>query len=363
MSYSSIPKKKSVDDYDLDQQYSQQCLKKKVLLMKMRKKWCCSISYYQRLISFFNGVYLISGLVLGGLSIWTYVVHEPFLAIIPNVMYKIIVYLTFATSSFICLTGLVGLFTAKHTWKSCTSIYLAFVIVTWMSELVIGMLSYTYMDEVRSDLSRNLVKPIQRHYHVSNPDEKFNQHVDFIQTQLRCCGANSPQDWNSSQWRLKVWSKDIEAVPMSCCKTQTSIQCGLRIHPSSISFTGCVHPISQHIQHRLSIFASVSLGFSVLQILGIPFILLFLCKLYQLDINRKERIRKKELESSRFTRNQPKFNLLNSCKEENFKNQNGFQENFQNQNGFHQENGTTAINNANSVTNGHKNYYPMSTRV
>ena len=62
--------------------------------------------------------------------------------------------------------------------------YLAFVIVIWMSELVIGMLSYTYMDEVRSDLSRNLVKPIQRYYHVRNPDEKFNQHVDFIQTRV-----------------------------------------------------------------------------------------------------------------------------------------------------------------------------------
>ena len=24
------------------------------------KNWCCSISYYQRLISFFNGVYLVS---------------------------------------------------------------------------------------------------------------------------------------------------------------------------------------------------------------------------------------------------------------------------------------------------------------
>jgi len=161
---------------------------------------------------------------------------------------------------------------------------------------------------------------------------------------------------------------------MSCCKTQTSIQCGLRIHPSSISFTGCVHPISQHIQHRLSIFASVSLGFSVLQILGIPFILLFLCKLYQLDINRKERIRKKELETSRFTRNQPRFNLLNSCKDDDFQYKNGFhqgngstvkgkEENFQYKNGFHQENGTTAMNTANPVTNGHKHHYPMSTRV
>jgi len=372
MSYSSISKNKS-QEVEEDEEAEEGDLGEVVEVEEDdEKNWCCSISYYQRLISFFNGVYLVSGLVLSGLSIWTYVAHQPFLAIIPNATYKIVVYLTLATASFVCLTSLVGVFTAKNTWKSSTSIYLAFVIVTWMSEIVIGMLSYTYMDEVRSDLSRNLVNPMQRFYHGN--DEKFTQHVDFIQTRLRCCGANSPQDWNSSQWRLKVWSKDIEAVPISCCKTPNSIQCGLRIHPSSISFTGCVHPISQHIQHRLSIFASVSLGFSVLQILGIPFILLFLCKLYQLDINRKERIRKKELETSRFTRNQPRFNLLNSCKDDDFQYKNGFhqengatvkgkEEDFQYQNGFHQENGTTAMNTANPVTNGHKPHYPMSTRV
>ena len=84
----------------------------------------------------------------------------------------------------------------------------------------------------------------------------------------------------------------------------------------------------------------------LLQILGIPFILCFLCKLYQLDINRRDRIRKKELESSRFTRNQPKFNLLN-C-QENFQNQNGFSKNqnefHQDQNGFHQDQNTTILN-------------------
>ena len=39
----------------------------------------------------------VSGLVLSGLSIWTYVGHAAFLAIIPNVTYKIVIYLTFAT--------------------------------------------------------------------------------------------------------------------------------------------------------------------------------------------------------------------------------------------------------------------------
>ena len=44
------------------------------------------------------------------------------------------------------------------------------------------MLSYTYMEEVRSDLSGNLAKPIQRLYYGT--DEKFTQHLDFIQSRV-----------------------------------------------------------------------------------------------------------------------------------------------------------------------------------
>ena len=67
--------------------------------------------------------------------------------------------------------------------------------------------------------------------------ENSRVQIHLIPFQLSCCGANSPEDWNSSQWRLKAWSENIEAVPKSCCKTPSSIHCGLRIHPSSISFT------------------------------------------------------------------------------------------------------------------------------
>ena len=55
------------------------------------------------------------------------------------------------------------------------------VILVWMSEIVIGMLSYTYITEVRHELSENLVEPFQRFYHI---DEKFSQHVDFIQARV-----------------------------------------------------------------------------------------------------------------------------------------------------------------------------------
>jgi len=281
---------------------------------KETESCCSSTSYFQRLITFFNGVFLVSGLTLGALSIWTYFAHGPFLYILPNLTYKIVVYLTLATAALITVASFFGLLTSKLLWKSCTLFYLILVTLAWMCELIIGMLSYTYIQEVRADLSVNLVTPFQEAYFI---DKKFSEQVDFIQERLSCCGANSPEDWNSSQWRLKAWSENIEAVPKSCCKTPSSIHCGLRIHPSSISFTGCVHPISQHIEHRLSIFASVSLGFSILQVVGIPFIICFLCGLCQNDFIRQRRIHRQNLENSRFTRNQQRFNLLNSTSEVN----------------------------------------------
>ena len=57
MSYSSISKNKS----QVVEEEGEEDLEEVVEDPEEdEKKWCCSISYYQRLISFFNGVYLVS---------------------------------------------------------------------------------------------------------------------------------------------------------------------------------------------------------------------------------------------------------------------------------------------------------------
>ena len=53
------------------------------------------------------------------------------------------------------------------------------------------------------------------------------------------------------------------------------------------------------------------------QVVGIPFIICFLCGLCQNDFIRQRRIHRQNLENSRFTRNQQRFNLLNSTSEVN----------------------------------------------
>lgn len=161
---------------------------------------CCNIHYFRKLLTFYNGIFLLSGLALAALSLWTMISHAAFLAVIPSLTYKIIVYLTLATSALIVLASLWGLLSLKLTWKSFTFIvsindsvinergnmcwslqYLSFVVLAWMSQLITGLLSYAYIEEARMDLSSSLVQPLTSLY--SN-DMDFTQHIDFIQSRV-----------------------------------------------------------------------------------------------------------------------------------------------------------------------------------
>ena len=60
--------------------------------------------------------------------------------------------------------------------------YAIILIVIWMSELLVGMLSYSYIQDVRSDLAQTLFESFQALYHV---DAEFTQSVDLIQSKVR----------------------------------------------------------------------------------------------------------------------------------------------------------------------------------
>ena len=63
----------------------------------------------------------VSGLALFALFLWTYISHASFLAIIPNLTYKIVLYMTFATSVAILVTFILGVIAVsiKVQGKKC----------------------------------------------------------------------------------------------------------------------------------------------------------------------------------------------------------------------------------------------------
>ena len=110
----------------------------------------------------------------------------------------------------------------------------------------------------------------------------------------------------------------------------------------------------------------ISYVFTIAQLLAlIVFVSVFSVRVNLRGLRENLKHKIQILESSRFTRNQPKFNLLN-C-QDNFQDQNGFHKNqnefHQDQNGFHQDQNTTILNTTEPDSNGHKYQYPLSTRV
>ena len=63
----------------------------------------------------------VSGLALFALFLWTYISHASFLAVIPNLTYKIVLYMTLATSVAILVTFILGVIAVsiKVEGKKC----------------------------------------------------------------------------------------------------------------------------------------------------------------------------------------------------------------------------------------------------
>ena len=90
-----------------------------------------------------------------------------------------------------------------------------------MSELLVGMLSYSYIQDVRSDLAQSLADSFQAFYHM---DSEFTQSVDLIQSKVSYY----------IRWRVKISSSKNSPIIPYLQKIFHCYACG--IHKSNFNF-------------------------------------------------------------------------------------------------------------------------------
>ena len=62
--------------------------------------------------------------------------------------------------------------------------YSIFLLLVWMSELIVGMLGYVYYEEVRDDLKSNLRSAFQYQY-FSDDHQDVTNIVDYLHRKVR----------------------------------------------------------------------------------------------------------------------------------------------------------------------------------
>nr|CAD7450775.1 unnamed protein product [Timema bartmani] len=121
--------------------------------------------------------------------------------------------------------------------------YTFLLLLIFLLEAMVGILSYVYQEQVYKELELNLNTTFSKSYSI---DADKTTAIDQMQTQFKCCGAIRFEDWEYSQWYKNLKTSSNNKVPDTCCKS-VAPGCGRRDHPSNIHYSVSMGVINMFI--------------------------------------------------------------------------------------------------------------------
>lgn len=112
---------------------------------------------------------------------------------------------------FICWLGCCG---AMNENTGCLICYAVIVFCLVILQIIAFIMAVVFYSKVNSGLHDTLTNTLTYNYSIYH-DTPATQSWDYIQSNLQCCGVNSPIDWKSSDWKKNV--SKVTNVPTSCC--------------------------------------------------------------------------------------------------------------------------------------------------
>ncbi|XP_071763342.1 tetraspanin 36 [Centroberyx gerrardi] len=167
--------------------------------------------------------------------------------------------------------GLVGCCATLRESKVGLSFFFLIIMVIFAAEVAALVLGFIYQSRINADLERSMSE-VFMNYDGQNSDSRA---VDYLQTQLQCCGVDSPSNWTSTPW----FSSHNSTVPRSCCKNITNTECTGRLEqPDLLYGSGCKRMLYQLLQDVLSYAMLVILGFAIIKFFGMLSVCVITCK-------------------------------------------------------------------------------------
>ncbi|KDR23711.1 CD151 antigen-like [Zootermopsis nevadensis] len=238
---------------------------------KSRDSDCNSVSFLKYVLHIFNVVFLLSGIGVLGVGIWTVAEKQHYVALLTNATYELAAWVLIVTGCLVFVVTVIGCLGVLRNNRFFILVYTFALLLIFLLEAMVGIMSFLYEPHVEEELRLNLNNTFVENYKL---DDKKTSAIDQMQIEYKCCGANLFEDWQYSYWQKENLSEGLK-VPNSCCKTITP-HCGKSDHPSNIHYTGCRHRLAGEIRDHLIILSAVGLGICVLQIFG----MIFSCCLY-----------------------------------------------------------------------------------
>ncbi|XP_051964465.1 tetraspanin-36-like [Xyrauchen texanus] len=166
--------------------------------------------------------------------------------------------------------GTVGCCATLKESKVGLGFFLFIIMVIFAAEVTAFVFSFIYRGRIKGDLEKSMSEVFQKYDGVNTESHA----VDYLQSQLQCCGVQNLTDWTASTW----YGTHNNSVPHSCCKANTTQCSGLLNQPELLNTQGCESKLEQMLQDVLSYAMLVILGFAIIKLFGMISICVITCR-------------------------------------------------------------------------------------
>uniref|UniRef100_A0A3P8WT91 Tetraspanin n=1 Tax=Cynoglossus semilaevis TaxID=244447 RepID=A0A3P8WT91_CYNSE len=142
--------------------------------------------------------------------------------------------------------GLLGCCSTLQEFKCGLSFFFLIIMAMFAAEVAALVFSFIYQKKINGDLELSMNETFAKY----NDPGTWSKDVDYLQTELQCCGIKNYTSWTNTTW----FTSHNNTVPLSCCK---------------LNIEGCEGKLESLIENVW--------GYAVLVILGFFFGMLSVC--------------------------------------------------------------------------------------
>jgi hypothetical protein len=212
--------------------------------------------------------FLALGGVLIGVGAWLEIQEQTIVEVVDQQVFLVGPYLLIAAGCFIVVIALIGMFGAfcdSKINRFLLILYIILVLLVFAAELVGGILSFVYREQVQSFVTEGIGATFERYNGTNTADVAITLAWDTVQSNLGCCGISNVTDWIFSN------NSRIDTFPQSCCDPDPP--CDI----TGVYTDGCEQQVTLFVREQLLIIAAIGIAFIVGEIIVVLMAFCLLC--------------------------------------------------------------------------------------
>nr|BAM36396.1 Tetraspanin-3 [Oplegnathus fasciatus] len=231
----------------------------------------CGIFTSKTVLLFLSLIFWAAGAALAYVGVYVIRSYNNFENFIQDKYTLIPAAIIIGVSVVMFIFGLVGCCATIRESKVGLTFFFLIIMVIFAAEVAALVFSLIYQGKISRDLERSMNDVFSK-YDGKDAETKA---VDYLQTQLKCCGVKNYTSWSNTTW----FTSHNNTVPLSCCKNTTNAQCTGRLdQPDLLNVEGCETKLDGLLQGVLGYAMLVILGFAIIKFFGMLSVCVITCK-------------------------------------------------------------------------------------